>query len=138
MKTLVEALQTHAAERGAKVGFTYLVQGPGKEVELTYSELDRSARAIAATLSRDHRPGDRAVLLFPPGLEFVTAFFGALYAGLVAVPMYPPTPSRLEHTLPRLLRVVENARPSAVLATAGIAAMAAPIAALAPALRDLR
>jgi len=138
MKTLVEALQTHAAERGSKVGFTYLVQGLGKKVELTYSELDRSARAIAATLSRDHRPGDRALLLFPPGLEFITAFFGVLYAGLVAVPMYPPTPGRLEHTLPRLLRVVENARPSAVLATAGMAAMAAPIAALAPALRDLR
>ena len=138
MKTLVEALQTHAAERGSKVGFTYLPQGHIEQVVLTYGELDRRARAIAATLARDHRPGDRALLLFPPGLEFVTAFFGALYAGLVAVPMYPPTPNRLERTLPRLLRVVENAQPPAVLTTTGMTAMAAPIAAFAPPLRDLQ
>jgi acyl-CoA synthetase (AMP-forming)/AMP-acid ligase II len=114
MNTLVEALQTHAAERGSKVGFTYLAQTP---IELTYSELDRRARAIAATLARDCRPGDRVLLLFPPGLDFVTAFFGALYAGLVAVPMYPPTPSRLESALPRLLRIIENAQPRAALTT---------------------
>ena len=135
MNTLVEALQTHAAERGSKIGFSYLAQ---THIELTYSELDRRARAVAATLARDCRPGDRVLLLFPPGLDFITAFFGALYAGLVAIPMYPPTPSRLEGTLPRLLRVVENAQPRAVLTTISMSAMAAPIAALAPELGDLR
>lgn len=135
MKTLVEALQTQAAERGSKIGFTYLAQ---THIELTYSDLDRRARAIAATLARDCRPGDRVLLLFPPGLEFVTAFFGALYAGLVAVPIYPPAPGGLENALPRLLRIVENAQPRAVLTTIGMIKMAAPIAAFGPRLGDLR
>jgi acyl-CoA synthetase (AMP-forming)/AMP-acid ligase II len=78
------------------------------------------------------------LLLFAPGLEFVTAFFGALYAGLVAVPMYPPTPGRPESALPRLLRVVENAQPRAVLTTSSMIAMAAPIAAFGTQFGDLR
>jgi len=51
-------------------------------------------------------PGDRALLLYPPGLDFIDAFFGCLYAGVVAVPCYPPARARA-------------AAPQAILADAG-------------------
>lgn len=61
---------------------------------LSYGELDRRARSIAVSLERVASRGDRALLLFPAGLEFLAAFFGCLYAGVVAVPASPPRPGR--------------------------------------------
>ena len=61
---------------------------------LTRGELDRRARALAARLQARGLAGRRALLLYPPGLEFIAAFFGCLYAGVVAVPAYPPRPNR--------------------------------------------
>ncbi len=71
-------------------------------------ELDRRARAIAASLQEAARPDDRVLLLLPSDLDFVAAFFGCLYAGVVAVPAYPP---RLlpQRSLPRLLAIVGDA-----------------------------
>ena len=54
--------------------------------------------------------GERALLLYPPGLEYVAGFFGCLYAGVVAVPAYPPDPTRLERTLPRLRAIARDAQ----------------------------
>ena len=62
----------------------------GADIRLTVGELHAQACAIAAELSRLASPGERAILLFPPGLEFVGAFFGCLYAGVIAVPLAPP------------------------------------------------
>lgn len=59
-------------------------------VTLTYGALDERVRAIAAHLSRTLLPGDRALLLYPPGLAFVEAFFACLYAGVIAVPLALP------------------------------------------------
>ena len=61
---------------------------------LTYKQLDFQARTIAAFLQGLELKGDRALLLYPPGLEFVAAFIGCLYAGVVAVPAYPPRVNR--------------------------------------------
>ena len=57
---------------------------------MTYAELDERARAIAVELQRLDLLGERAMLLYPPGLEYVAAFFGCLYAGVIAVPAFPP------------------------------------------------
>ncbi len=62
----------------------------GSEEKLTYAELDLRARAVAAEIQRFAEPGDRGILMFPPGLEFVVGFFGCLYAGCIAVPAFPP------------------------------------------------
>ena len=75
--------------------------------------LDARARTIAAALA-DMR-GDRALLVYPPGLEYVAALFGCYYAGVVAVPAYPPDPSRLERSLPRLEAIIRDAEPRVVL-----------------------
>jgi acyl-CoA synthetase (AMP-forming)/AMP-acid ligase II len=78
------------------------------------------------------KPGDRVMLLYPPGLDFIAAFFGCLYAGVVAVPSFPPHAAQLARTLPRLVGVAADAELSAVLSTNAIAAGADAIARHAP------
>ncbi len=76
----------------------------------------RSRRALAASVP----PGERALLLYPPGLDFIAAFFGCLYAGVVAVPAYPPRPN--DRSQPRLRAIARDAEPRAALTTAAILA----------------
>lgn len=85
---------------------------------MTLAELDRRARSVAAHLQTRCEPGDRVILLEAPGLDFVVAYIGCLYAGLTAVPMYPPDPARLARTLPRFQAVAADAKPAAMLTTA--------------------
>lgn len=98
--TLLELLKTRAHSHRAQPLSTFLKEGD--EQVLRYGELNLRARRIGAVLQSVARSGERAVLLYPPSLEYVAGFFGCVYAGLVAVPAYPPEPSRLERTLPRL------------------------------------
>ncbi|HEX5619320.1 MAG TPA: fatty acyl-AMP ligase [Solirubrobacteraceae bacterium] len=83
------------------------------EERVSYAELDARARTIAAALA-DAR-GERVLLVYPPGLEYVAAMFGCFYAGVVAVPAYPPDPARLERSLPRLEAIIRDAEPKVVL-----------------------
>src|SRR5690349_23917836 len=92
-KTLAGVLRSRTAERPDQWAFAFLADGETEAGRLTYTELDARATAIAATLARSVAPGERALLLFPPGLDFIAAFFGCLYAGVVAVPAYPPRPN---------------------------------------------
>src|SRR6266536_714029 len=114
--TVAELLRARAEDQPDRLGYTFLADGETEELELTYGQADLRARAIAASL-RDAgaTPGDRAVLLLPPGLDYVNAFFGCLYAGVVAVPVYPPDPFQLERTLPRLLAILHDAGPVVAL-----------------------
>ncbi len=97
--------------------FTFLSDGEGAEEHLSYADLDERARAIAALLQEHGARGERVLLLYPPGLAYIAAFFGCLYAGAVAVPAYPP---RLNRSLPRLRSILEDARPRLALTTAAI------------------
>src|SRR3569623_625827 len=92
--TLVELLRERAQEQGGDVAFVYLRDGEVEHARLTYAELVLRARAIAARLQREGRAGERALLLYPSGLDYICAFFGCLYAGVIAVPTYPPTSQR--------------------------------------------
>ena len=134
-RSLVELMRHRAAAAPSARAYTFLADGEVESETLTYAELDHQARAIAVALAaRGVRPGDRAVLLFPPGLGFIPAFFGSLYAGVIAVPCYPPHPSQIARSLPRLLAVVGDASPSIVIAPFSVASMAAEIGRLAPSL----
>ena len=64
--------------------------------------------------------GERVLLLYPTGLEFIAAFFGCLYAGVIAVPVPPPNPAQPQRTLPRLRAITNDARPSVALTTSSI------------------
>ena len=94
------------------------VTSTGETVTLTFGELARRATAIAAELQRHGEAGDRALLLFPSGLEFVTAFFGCLFAGMVPVPAYPPDLAKPERTLAKLYAIAADCRPRFALTTA--------------------
>src|ERR1044071_1774923 len=106
--TLVELLRWRALGQPDRLAYTFLADGETEESSLTYQELDRQARAIAASLQKVEIRGERALLLYPPGLGFIVGFFGCLYAGVIAVPAYPPSPP-LERSMPRLLAIVDDA-----------------------------
>src|SRR5581483_6689668 len=103
----------------------------------TIADLHRRARAVAASLQSRWSPGDRALLLYPPGLDFIEAFFGCLYAGIVAIPAYPPDPMRLARTLPRLRAMAEDARPSLALTTSALLGVADEVVRQAPELNAI-
>ena len=112
---LVELLGWRAIHQAEKRAFTFLHNGEVELTHLSYRELDRQARAIAAALQGAATIGERALLLYPPGLAFISAFFGCLYAGVVAIPAPLPDQVRLKRTLPRLQALVEDAQASLVL-----------------------
>ena len=124
---LVALARRRAASDPDQVGYTFLADGESDEWNLAYGDLDRQARAVAGRLRGVCAPGDRALLLYDPGLEFVAAFFGCLYAGAVPVPAYPPDPLRRERMLPRLRAIADDCRPAAVLGTAASLEPAAPL-----------
>ena len=120
-QTLVDVLRDRARTRPNDRAFTFLTDGEAEGDTLGYGELDAKARSIAAALaSHGLIPGERALLLYPPGLEFIAAFFGCLYAGIIAVPAYPPQPSQLARTLPRLLSILADADVAIVLCDTGV------------------
>ncbi|MGH2415473.1 MAG: AMP-binding protein, partial [Microcystaceae cyanobacterium] len=121
--TLVELLRTRALYQSDSHAYTFLIDGRKESQLLTYAELDRQARAIAALLQQYQAKGERALLLYPQGLEVVAAFCGCLYAGVIAIPVPPPESGRLKRTLPRLRAIVKDAHASFALTTGGILAL---------------
>ena len=105
---------------------------------LTAVELDRRARAIAAELQARGLRGERVLLLYPPGLDFVEAFYGCVYAGALAVPAYPPNPARLGRTLPRLVAIVRDATPAMILTTSDALPLVQGMASLEPAFAGIQ
>jgi acyl-CoA synthetase (AMP-forming)/AMP-acid ligase II len=133
--TLVDLLSWRGLNQPTRLAYTFLLDGEKDEVHLTYGELDRRARSIAAQLQRIAEPGERALLLYPPGLDFISAFFGCLYAAVVAVPAYPPRPNR---TLERLECISLNADATVALTLAPILSKIQSRLPNAPELADLR
>ncbi|MDY7092284.1 MAG: amino acid adenylation domain-containing protein, partial [Acidobacteriota bacterium] len=109
---LTTRLDSWVERQGEKALYRFL-DSAGEEAQvLTYASLRNQARALAARLLTVAEPGDRALLLFPPGLDFIVSFVACLYAGVVAVPAYPPGSRR---TLPRVRSIAADARPRLVL-----------------------
>jgi acyl-CoA synthetase (AMP-forming)/AMP-acid ligase II len=115
--TLVELLRWRALHQPELQAYTFLTDEEQKEIHLTYEELDRRARAIATLLQSRGTMGARALLLHPPGLDYITALFGCLYAKVVAVPAYPPRLARIDRTLPRLQAIAKDAGATLALTT---------------------
>src|SRR5438093_12965029 len=97
--TLVELLRWRALHQPNHLGYTFLADGENHELHLTYGNLDRRARAIGAELQSCGLAGERVLLFYPPGLDYIAGFFGCLFAGAVAVPLYSPRPNRTTSTL---------------------------------------
>lgn len=138
LASLVHLLRWRAVDQPGRLAYTFLPDGETEEARLTYKDLDRQARAVAAALQSMAASGERALLVFPAGSEFVAAFFGCLYAGVIAVPAYPPDPSRLSRTLPRFRAIANDARPAVALTTSTLLPLIEKLGAQCPDLQSIR
>jgi acyl-CoA synthetase (AMP-forming)/AMP-acid ligase II len=111
-RTLVELLQSRAALDPDRTVYTFVGASSDNIVVLTYRELDRRARGLARQLQQRLRAGDRVIIAQQPGPNYVTSFFGCLYAGVIAVPGYRPRPHRSSNYLHSIAR---NCSAAAVL-----------------------
>jgi acyl-CoA synthetase (AMP-forming)/AMP-acid ligase II len=112
--TFIELLRRRALQQPEQRVYTFLADGETESNHLTVGELDRRSRALGARLQALGLAGERAVLLYPPGVEFISAFFGCLYAGVIAVPVYFP---RINRPMTRFRAILTDAQPRVVLST---------------------
>lgn len=121
--SFVALLRYRAAEQPQRTGFLFLRDNnPENDLDLlSYSQLDEKARAIASVLQQSGEPGQRVLLLHQPGEDFVTSFYGCLYAGAIAVTTYPAHRGRLKQSLPKICDLLMDAECSTVLTTSDIA-----------------
>src|SRR5262249_2819633 len=115
--TLIELLRFRALRQGEKYAFTFLADGAREASRITYRDLERRARALGAKLQQSGAQGQRAILLYPPGLDFIVGFFGCLYAGAVGVPVNLPRSNR---SLGRLQAILSDAQAEIALTTSSI------------------
>ncbi|MEG3918362.1 amino acid adenylation domain-containing protein [Microcoleus sp. T3_A4] len=111
---LVELLKNRALHQPEQK-YTFLLDGKTETASLTYRELDAIARSHATRLQTLGVTGERALLLFPPGLDYLAAFFGCLYAKVIAVPLYPP---KLKRNLAKISAIAKDAGATLAIAPA--------------------
>jgi acyl-CoA synthetase (AMP-forming)/AMP-acid ligase II len=106
--SLIDLITRRAVEQHDERGYVFLSDKGDEEAALTFGELHRRAMAVAAQLRESGSPGERALLLFGPGLDFIIAYFGCVLAGVIAVPMMLP---RRNSSLGSSASIVANASP---------------------------
>ena len=107
--TFVDVLRRRAADCPDKTAFIFLEDGEHESGSITYRQLDKRAKRIAAKLQQLGLYQQRVLLLYPPGIEYICGLYGCLYAGAIAVPCYPPDPGGLSRTLPRVMAIARDA-----------------------------
>jgi acyl-CoA synthetase (AMP-forming)/AMP-acid ligase II/acyl carrier protein len=110
--TIIDVLQWRAKHQPSKVGYVFLNDGETESSSLTYQELEHKVRGIAAQLRKYTAVGDRALLIYPPGLDFIVTFLACLYAGIVATPVDMP---RRNQRTQRLQKIVSDAQARVIL-----------------------
>jgi acyl-CoA synthetase (AMP-forming)/AMP-acid ligase II len=115
--TMVEALREHAQTMPERLAFRFL-PAASASIELSFAALDSSAVKLAGVLRTRVRRGDRVLMFYPPGLDFVIAFFAVLYAGAIAVPLVPPRRSGSSRIIGAL---IDSAEPALVLTSSQLA-----------------
>lgn len=110
--TCIDLLSSRAERTPSLAVHTFLADGERPDRVLTCEHLDRRARQIGAVLQQAGLTGRTVLLLYPPGLDFIEAFFGCLYAGAIAVPAYPPKANR---SFGRLNAILHDAGAGAVI-----------------------
>jgi acyl-CoA synthetase (AMP-forming)/AMP-acid ligase II/acyl carrier protein len=103
--SLVDVLGAYATTHTKDIPFTFLTDGEQETEDLSYEDFERQAKKIGASLQQMGLEGKCVLLLFPQSLEYLIALFGCFYAGVIAVPAYPPRNNRNLH---RLQAIMEN------------------------------
>lgn len=113
-KTLLELLEHRALKQPNDNAYTFLTDGENNEEKLTYKELYDKAISLAIELQKHNLQGERILLLFNPGLDFIISFFACIAAGSIAIPAYPP---KLNRNMVRLQTIAEDAQAKLALTT---------------------
>lgn len=111
LQVITQALDIHA-QRNPQDAALYYINDQDEREQLTYGDLQSQAQFLAQLLLKNTNPGDRILLIFPPGLEFVVAFFACAYAGRISVPSYPPANQAL---IEKLQSIIDDAKPSVIV-----------------------
>ena len=114
VRNLLDLVHFRAEEKPDGVAYRFLADGEIEASQVTNYQQDCRARAIAAVLMERRAAGERALLLYPRTLDFISAFLGCLYSGVIAVPLYPP---RNDRSLSRLAAVAADAQAKFILTT---------------------
>src|SRR5262245_53915889 len=111
-------LEARLASQPDRVQFSFLGERGRLEASLTNAELWRDAHAIGRDLqARGLGVGERVLLAHPPGIDFIPALFGCMFAGLVPVPVALPDPTRVDRDLPRFRKIAEESGARVALTT---------------------
>ncbi|XLS29490.1 non-ribosomal peptide synthase/polyketide synthase [Flavobacteriaceae bacterium M23B6Z8] len=117
--TIIDKLVRHSKTSPDKIVYRFLENGEDETCSFTYAELESKTSLIAANILQHTKKGERALLLYPSGLDFIAAFLACLRAGVIAVPAYPPSGKR---RLSRLEGIVKDCKANLILSTENIAA----------------
>lgn len=116
MRRFIDCLEFHAIDRPDAVAYRFIGNDIESNQSITFGTLQKRAKVLAGLLQEKAQPGDRALLIYTPGIEFIVSFLACLYSGVVAVPIYPVVARRLSQELQRLEAITNDAKPALILA----------------------
>ncbi len=119
-ETVAALLRSRADRTPDALAYRFLPGADDASESWSYGELDLRARTVAGRLLRENLHGRPVLLLHPPGLDYIAAFFGCLYAGAIAVPAYPPDSARFGQTMPRLAAIARDSGATHAYTTADV------------------
>jgi acyl-CoA synthetase (AMP-forming)/AMP-acid ligase II/acyl carrier protein len=117
-RTLLDLLRYRANSQKENYAYTFLIDGENDTTSLTYEILDIRARTVAALLQQYAKPGERVLLLYPQGLEYLVAFWGCIYAGMIALPAQLLDSNRKKASSARIDAIIKDAQPVLALTMA--------------------
>lgn len=132
--SLLEVLNQNSIELEEKIAYRFLKDGESVSDEISYADLALYAAAIGLELRKRNYAGERALLLYPSGIEYIKAFFACLSSEVIAVPAYPP---RINRSLNRIVSIVEDSGSIVVLTTSDLLKKLKVLASEIPALDGL-
>lgn len=118
-KNIVELLEESALNKPDFEEFTFLNFEKDSIIRdtLSFSQLAQRAKSVASTIQKNSKKGDRVLLIYQPGIDFIIAFYACLYSGTIATPVYPPYSKELTSKLEKIIKI---AKPKLILSTKAI------------------